>query len=242
MAHSLLAAVILKKPMLQSLGKKFISISISPKFIEIISKILTLFILSINQRFKVGLVLKDNTNQTSVLIMGRTAEHLFNITCHHLVIEKGYTDKKLLPPDLLQVEGQTKIFQLRFGSMKKDYRNTDFVVQAVHEDHQQQIEDEAGSSKGTLTLPSEKQKETQIIPTSSIDSPQQFQAASLKIGATIPSKTPGRSSSISPKTPIHRISPFKKRSKSSVQRALYAALRQASMEKKELVYILYLIY
>ncbi|KAB2636752.1 replication protein A 70 kDa DNA-binding subunit-like [Pyrus ussuriensis x Pyrus communis] len=82
-------------------------------------------------RFKVTLILEDASDETSAIIIGKQAEHLFGTSCFDLVIEKGFTDQQELLDAILQGRGQIKIFQLQFRNLKNDFNKNDFLIQAI---------------------------------------------------------------------------------------------------------------
>ncbi|KAB2608645.1 replication factor A protein 1-like [Pyrus ussuriensis x Pyrus communis] len=84
--------------------------------------------------FKMNFIVDDATNQFNVLMIGRTAEKLWGISSHSLIIEEGYDDSSVLPPHLQKLVGSTKTFLLRFGNQNNEFGNTDFVVHGIIEE------------------------------------------------------------------------------------------------------------
>ncbi|XP_048443596.1 uncharacterized protein LOC103962959 [Pyrus x bretschneideri] len=84
--------------------------------------------------FKMNFIVDDATNQLNFLVIGRTAEKLLGISCHSLVIEEGYDDSSVLPPQLQKLVHSTKKFLLRFGNQNNEFGNTDFVVHGIIEE------------------------------------------------------------------------------------------------------------
>ncbi|CAN6542744.1 unnamed protein product [Malus baccata var. baccata] len=83
---------------------------------------------------KINFIVEDNTNQLNLMIIGRQAEKLLGVSCHSLVIEEGYDNSFMLPPNLKKFIGSTKKFQLQFGNQNKEFPKTDFVVCGLFED------------------------------------------------------------------------------------------------------------
>ncbi|KAK9919383.1 hypothetical protein M0R45_027978 [Rubus argutus] len=84
--------------------------------------------------FKVGLILEDASDQTNAIIIGRSAEQLFKISCRELVVEKGFANQQEFPEAILRVKGQCKVFQFRFGNMKSNFNRSDLLIQGVFDD------------------------------------------------------------------------------------------------------------
>ncbi|KAB2595631.1 replication factor A protein 1-like [Pyrus ussuriensis x Pyrus communis] len=84
--------------------------------------------------FKMNFIVDDATNQLNFLVIGRTAEKILGISCHSLVIEEGYDDSSVLPPQLQKLVHSTKKFLLRFGNQNNEFGNTDFVVHGIIEE------------------------------------------------------------------------------------------------------------
>ncbi|KAB2623224.1 replication factor A protein 1-like [Pyrus ussuriensis x Pyrus communis] len=84
--------------------------------------------------FKMNFIVDDATNQLNFLVIGRTAEKLLGISCLSLVIEEGYDDSSVLPPQLQKLVHSTKKFLLRFGNQNNEFGNTDFVVHGIIEE------------------------------------------------------------------------------------------------------------
>ncbi|XP_070678696.1 replication protein A 70 kDa DNA-binding subunit B-like isoform X1 [Malus domestica] len=87
--------------------------------------------------FKVSLILEDANDETNAIIIGKSAEELFGITCEELVINKSFCDQKELPQQILRVKGQIKLFQLRLGKVKSDTSRNDLLIQTVFKDQAQ---------------------------------------------------------------------------------------------------------
>lgn len=85
-------------------------------------------------RFKINFIVEDNTNQFNLMMIGRHAEKLLGVSCHSLVIEEGYNDSFMLPPNLKKFIGTTKKFQLQFGNQNKEFPKMNFVVCELFED------------------------------------------------------------------------------------------------------------
>lgn len=63
--------------------------------------------------FKVSLILEDANDETNAIMIGKSVEELFGITCEELVVNKGFCDQRELPPQLLRVKDEIKLFQLK---------------------------------------------------------------------------------------------------------------------------------
>lgn len=97
-----------------------------------------------------GLILEDTDDEANVMIIGKAAEQLFGISCYQLVVEKGFTNQEEFPDAILQVRGQYKLFQLRFGAVKNDLNRSDLLIQAVFDDIEPLLE--SGSSPSNQAL------------------------------------------------------------------------------------------
>ncbi|CAN6562094.1 unnamed protein product [Malus baccata var. baccata] len=85
-------------------------------------------------RFKINLIVEDNTNQHNFLMIGRQAEKMLGISCYTLLIENGHEDPFVVPPILNNLVGKSKTFQLSFGKQNTDFAKTDFIVNGLVED------------------------------------------------------------------------------------------------------------
>nr|XP_028953533.1 uncharacterized protein LOC103425223 isoform X3 [Malus domestica] len=54
--------------------------------------------------FKVSLILEDASDETSVIIIGKSAERLFGTSYYDLVVKKRFTDQQELPYAILQCQ------------------------------------------------------------------------------------------------------------------------------------------
>ncbi|CAN6683438.1 unnamed protein product [Malus baccata var. baccata] len=85
-------------------------------------------------RYKVNLILEDNTNEISALIIGKAGEKLFGMPCKDLVLNQRLIDQQQLPNEFLRLIGQKKIFHLRFGNRKNSFNSSDVLVYNVSDD------------------------------------------------------------------------------------------------------------
>ncbi|XP_048421638.1 uncharacterized protein LOC125468919 [Pyrus x bretschneideri] len=84
--------------------------------------------------YKVNLILEDNTNEISALIIGKGGEKLFGMPCKDLVMNQRLIDQQQLPNEFLRLIGQKKIFHLRFGNRKNSFNSSDVLVYNVSND------------------------------------------------------------------------------------------------------------
>ncbi|CAN6707145.1 unnamed protein product [Malus baccata var. baccata] len=87
-----------------------------------------------NTMYKVNLILEDNTNEISALIIGKAGEKLFGMPCKDLVMNQRLIDQQQLPNEFLRLIGQKKIFHLRFGNRKNSFNSSDVLVYNVSDD------------------------------------------------------------------------------------------------------------
>ncbi|CAN6707759.1 unnamed protein product [Malus baccata var. baccata] len=141
------------------------------------------------------------------LLLGKSAEELFGITCEELVINKSFCDQKELPQQILRVKGQIKLFQLRLGKVKNDTSRNDLLIQIVFKDQAQIFpsnnnkDDEAISNLGKKhmvhemlpsTLPLSLKKSLTSSPTESSSSSKKRQREPVKksLFTSTPTKKP----------------------------------------------------
>ncbi|CAN6694893.1 unnamed protein product [Malus baccata var. baccata] len=86
------------------------------------------------QKYKVNLILEDNTNEIRALIIGKAGEKLFGMPCKDLVMNQRLIDQQQLPNEFSQLIGQKKIFHLRFGNRKNSFNSSDVLVCNVSDD------------------------------------------------------------------------------------------------------------
>ncbi|KAL6295095.1 hypothetical protein ACE6H2_003237 [Prunus campanulata] len=98
------------------------------------------------------------------MIIGKAAEQLFRISCYQLVVEKGFTNQEEFPDAILQVRGQYRLFQLRFGAIKNDLNRSDLLIQAVFDDIEQLLESSSSPSNQVLVQYEKKDTPGQIFP------------------------------------------------------------------------------
>ncbi|KAL8255655.1 hypothetical protein R6Q59_030722, partial [Mikania micrantha] len=55
----------------------------------------------------------DETSSTAVTIFDQAAKTLIGISCFDMVVQQGYTEPTIIPPAILSLIGQPKIFQLQ---------------------------------------------------------------------------------------------------------------------------------
>ncbi|RXI00313.1 hypothetical protein DVH24_037861 [Malus domestica] len=82
----------------------------------------------------VNLILEDNTNEISALIIGKAREKLFGMPCKDLVMNQRLIDQQQLPNEFLRLIGQKKIFHLRFGNRKNSFNSSDVLIYNVSDD------------------------------------------------------------------------------------------------------------
>ncbi|RXH69122.1 hypothetical protein DVH24_031455 [Malus domestica] len=82
----------------------------------------------------VNLILEDNTNEISALIIGKSGEKLFGMPCKDLVMNQRLIDQQQLSNEFLRLIRQKKIFHLRFGNRKNSFNSSDMLVYNVCDD------------------------------------------------------------------------------------------------------------
>ncbi|XP_050113834.1 uncharacterized protein LOC126592125 [Malus sylvestris] len=85
-------------------------------------------------RFKIDVIVEDNTNQHNFLMIGRQAEKILRVSCHTLVMQEGYEDPFVAPPILANLVGQSKSFRVSFGNQNNNFEEIDFIVHGLLED------------------------------------------------------------------------------------------------------------
>ena len=78
------------------------------------------------------MILEDNTNEISALIIGKAGEKLFGMPCKDLVMNQRLIDQQQLPNEFLRLIGQKKIFHLRFENRKNSFNSSDVLVYNVY--------------------------------------------------------------------------------------------------------------
>ncbi|XP_048425750.1 uncharacterized protein LOC103953364 isoform X3 [Pyrus x bretschneideri] len=84
--------------------------------------------------YKVFLVLEDETDEISALIIGRSGEKVFGVPCKDLVFNQRSVDQKQLPSEFLRLIGQKKIYHLRFGSRRNSLNSNDLLIYNISEE------------------------------------------------------------------------------------------------------------
>ena len=127
------------------------------------------YYVNFEHKFKVGLVLEDTTDEAHALIMGRPAEHLFQISCQELVFDKGFVDQQEFPEEILRVKGKSKLFQFRFGTMKSNFSRNDLLIQGVFDEKIESLESSSKSmEKAVKILPLTPPPSSKQVPPSSL--------------------------------------------------------------------------
>lgn len=132
------------------------------------------YYVNFEHRFQMGLVLEDTTDEANAIIIGRTTEQLFQISCQELVFDKGFVDQQEFLEVILRVKGQCKFFQFRFGTMKSNFTRSDLLIQRVFDDKVELLESSSKPMEKTAKMlpltppPSSKQ----VPPSSLIASPE----------------------------------------------------------------------
>ncbi|CAN6687083.1 unnamed protein product [Malus baccata var. baccata] len=119
------------------IAEAFCSLSIQKLSLPIIVVFTSLKVkiyLVFKYRYKVNLILEDNTNEISALIIGKAGEKLFGIPCKDLVMNKRLIYQQQLPNEFLRLIGQKKIFHLRFGNRKNSFNSSDVLIYNVFDD------------------------------------------------------------------------------------------------------------
>ncbi|KAD7476907.1 hypothetical protein E3N88_00043 [Mikania micrantha] len=64
-------------------------------------------------RYCITATIADETSSTAVTIFDQAAKTLIGISCFDMVVQQGYTEPTIIPPAILSLIGQPKIFQLQ---------------------------------------------------------------------------------------------------------------------------------
>ncbi|KAL6289288.1 hypothetical protein ACE6H2_006798 [Prunus campanulata] len=151
------------------------------------------------------------------MIIGKAAEQLFGISCYQLVVEKGFTNQEEFPEAILQVRGQYRLFQLRFGAIKNDLNRSDLLIQAVFDDIEELLESSSSPSNQALVQYEKKDTPGQIFPSTS---PPLSKETSTPLTA---------SSTSSPNEPM---SASKEKARIAVKKRLFSSLIQTQKKFK----------
>ncbi|RXH68037.1 hypothetical protein DVH24_028184 [Malus domestica] len=84
--------------------------------------------------YKVFLVLKDETDEITALIIGITGEKVFGMPCKDLIFNQRSADQKQLPSEFLRLIRQKKKIQLRYGSRRNSLNSNDFLIYNISGD------------------------------------------------------------------------------------------------------------
>ncbi|CAN6543980.1 unnamed protein product [Malus baccata var. baccata] len=101
---------------------------------EVFNPPIMIVLTSLKVKYKVNLVLEDETNETNALIIGKSGEKLFGSSCKDLVMNQRLVDQQQLPNEFSRLIGQKKNFHLRFGTRKNNLNTNDFLISNVSED------------------------------------------------------------------------------------------------------------
>ncbi|KAB2632622.1 hypothetical protein D8674_028869 [Pyrus ussuriensis x Pyrus communis] len=85
-------------------------------------------------KYKVNLILEDETNEIDALIIGKCGEKLFGMSCKDLVLNQTLVDHQQLPNEFLRLIGQKKIFHLRFGNRRNNFNPSNVIIHNVTDD------------------------------------------------------------------------------------------------------------
>ncbi|KAJ4844277.1 hypothetical protein Tsubulata_009827 [Turnera subulata] len=87
--------------------------------------------------YKIHCIVQDDVEQTTFILMGRTAEKALNITCYNLFYEQENSNPHVLPTVVSNLIGCQKLFQVRFGKPKLSSSRCDLIVTYIHDDFSQ---------------------------------------------------------------------------------------------------------
>ncbi|XP_062009186.1 uncharacterized protein LOC133725825 [Rosa rugosa] len=80
------------------------------------------------ESFRVTLLIEDETDQAHAVLMGKEAEEICGISCEDLIIKKNCKNQRIIPQEILQLEGQIKLLKLKPGTKR------DFLIKGIYED------------------------------------------------------------------------------------------------------------
>ncbi|PRQ19192.1 putative nucleic acid-binding protein [Rosa chinensis] len=75
--------------------------------------------------FRVTLLIEDETDQAHAVLTGKEAEEICGISCEDLIIMKNCTNQRIIPQEILQLEGEIKLLKLKTGTKR------DFLIKGV---------------------------------------------------------------------------------------------------------------
>ncbi|KAJ4838732.1 hypothetical protein Tsubulata_042515, partial [Turnera subulata] len=81
--------------------------------------------------YKMHLIVADEDEQTTFVLMGTAAERTLHVTCYNLVYEQEQKNPSVAPEIIANLIGKTKIFQIRFGQQKSTSSRFDFLISNV---------------------------------------------------------------------------------------------------------------
>lgn len=79
-------------------------------------------------RFSVIAMITDETDEASTIIRGKQAEELFGTTCDDLILKKNHKNPNVLPPEILEAQGQIKLLELKIGPSQN------VIAKGIYED------------------------------------------------------------------------------------------------------------
>ncbi|KAG5241489.1 replication protein DNA-binding [Salix suchowensis] len=82
--------------------------------------------------FRVDCIVTDDTDVTTFLMVGKTAENFFGSSAHSYLYDKGFIDS--IPTPMIDKLQKPKIFQLRFGTFRSIMNRCDIIVANVFDD------------------------------------------------------------------------------------------------------------
>ncbi|PRQ51539.1 putative nucleic acid-binding protein [Rosa chinensis] len=70
--------------------------------------------------FRVTVLIEDETDQAHAVLTGKEAEEICGISCEDLIIKKNCKNQRIIPQEILQLEGEIKLLKLKTGT-KRDF-------------------------------------------------------------------------------------------------------------------------
>ena len=79
-------------------------------------------------RYKLQIRIEDETDSATVLVIGRSGDSLFGVSCEEAFNEVREMAENSAPPALMRLMGQTRLMEIVYG------KRNDFVIKSVHQD------------------------------------------------------------------------------------------------------------
>jgi replication factor A1 len=85
-------------------------------------------------RFRVNYIVNDGQDITNFFIFSKPVEYFFNVSAHHLVYDKNFTNPFVVQPQMLEKLNKTRIFQLQFRAYKSALNKYEIYICNIFND------------------------------------------------------------------------------------------------------------